>query len=125
MAKSEPGKYRIVQAAMHYNKVTWRDANLPFNPDEFAELFAGQQISTLINIFSKYDQCTLAEDCRDFTTFMTPLGLLRVTIIPMGGTNSVGQFVRIVMVMFIGMLDIMQSFLDDFGIRGPKDYYDD
>ena len=56
---------------------------------------------------------------------MTPLGLLRVIIIPMGGTNSVGQFVRIIIIIFMGMLDIMQPFLDNFNIRGPKDHYDD
>ena len=103
----------------------WRDANLPPNLDEFAELFTGQQISTLVNIFLRYNQCTLAEDCRDFITFMTPLGLLRATIIPMGGTNSIGQFVKIIMTIFVGMLDIMQPFLDDFSIWGPKDRYDD
>ena len=45
-----------------------------------------------------------------------PLGLLRAIIIPMGGTNSIEQFVRIMMAIFIGIFNIVQFFLDDFNI---------
>ena len=75
-------------------------------------------------MFSRYNQCTLAENYKDLTAFMTPLRLLQAIIIPQGGTNSVGQFVRIVIIIFIGILDIVQPFLDDFGIKGFKDHYD-
>ena len=55
MAKLEPGKYHIIQIIIYYNKVMRRDANLFFNLDKFAELFIGQQINTLINIFLEYN----------------------------------------------------------------------
>ena len=58
-------------------------------------------------MFLRYNQCTLAEDYQDFITFMTPLGLLKTIIIPISGTNSIGQFVRIIIIIFIGILNIM------------------
>ena len=63
MAKLESRKYHIIQAAIYYNKITWRNTNLPSNLNKFIELFVGQQINILINIFLEYDQYTLAKDC--------------------------------------------------------------
>ena len=54
-----------------------------------------------------------------------PLGLLRAIIIPMGGTNFIKQFMRIIIIIFIDILNIMQPFLDDFNIQRFKNYYDD
>ena len=94
--KKAKGTYRLINAAMEINKRTVRDANLPPSADKFSEEFAGCQVASLIDFFSGYDQVELDVESRDLTGFQTPLGLLRMTTLPQGATNSVEQFVRIV-----------------------------
>jgi hypothetical protein len=126
LVKKKSGKYRMVNAAMNINKVTVRDANLPPSVDEFSEEFAGMQMTSLINFFSGYDQIELDSRCRDLTAFMTPLGLLRQTTLPQGATNSVAQFVRIVVKILADLiLTVCQPFLDDIGVKGPYSRYQD
>ena len=75
--------------AVELNRVIVRDANLPPSADEFLEKFAGCAILSLIDFFSSYDQVELDEESRDLPGFMTPLGLMRMTTLPQGATNSV------------------------------------
>jgi hypothetical protein len=53
---------------------------------------------------------------------MTPLGLLRQTTLPQGATNSVAQFVRIVVKILADLIPtVCQPFVDDLGVKGPSD----
>jgi Reverse transcriptase (RNA-dependent DNA polymerase) len=124
LVKKKNGKYRLVNAAMEYNKCTIRDANLPPSVDEFSEEFAGCKLTSLIDFFSGYDQVPLNERSRDLTAFHTPLRLLRQTTLPQGATNSVAQFVRIVTKILEDLIphDCM-PFLDDVGVKGPTTTY--
>ncbi len=55
---------------------------------------------------------------------MTPLGLMRMTTLPQGATNSVAQFVQIVLKFLAPYLcDQAKSILDDVGVKGPKTKY--
>jgi hypothetical protein len=47
--------YRIVLNALRANKVTIRDVNLPPSADEFLEHFARCVITSLVDLFSRYD----------------------------------------------------------------------
>jgi hypothetical protein len=79
---------------------------------------------SLLDFFSGYDQVELHEDSRDITAFYTPLGLVRQCTLPMGTTNLVAEFVRV-------MTKICQDhiphrcmpYLDDVCIKGPKNDY--
>jgi hypothetical protein len=86
--------------------VTLRDTNLPLSVDEFFEEFAGCNCASLIDLLSGYDQLTLDA---------TSPGLLRVTTPRQGATNSVAQFVRVVVTMM--------PFLDGIGVKGPYTDY--
>ena len=122
--KKKPGDYRIVNAAMGYNRVTIRDANLPPSSDDFAEEFAGMHILSLVDWFSGYDQVELDVGSRDLTAFMTPIGLMRCTTLPQGATNSVAQFVRIAnKILNHHIPERARSFVDDIGVKGPKTDY--
>ncbi|KAJ6110929.1 hypothetical protein N7486_003164 [Penicillium sp. IBT 16267x] len=124
--KKAAGQYRIVIAAMKLNSVTIRDANMPPNADEFAEDFAGMQICSMVDLFSGYDQISLAEECRDMPAIMTPMGLFRMVTILQGGANSVAQCQRVVQFVLADIYGkAVQAFLDDFGIKGPKTTYND
>ena len=118
------GKYRLINAAIGYNRVTVRDANLLPAVDEFSEEFAGCTIASLIDFFSGYDQVELAPESRDLTAFWTPLGLLRQTTLLQGRTNSVAQFVRIITKILAEHIPtICILFLDDIRVKGPKTIY--
>jgi hypothetical protein len=124
VAKKMAGTYRLINAAMKMNSVTLRDSNLPPSVDEFSEEFAGCYISSLIDFFSGYDQLTLDVRSRDMTAFQTPLGLLRMTTPPMGATNSVAQFVRVIMTILQDLWPaVAMPFVDDVGIKGPYTDY--
>ncbi len=100
--------------------------NLPPLVNEFLEEFARYAIASLIDFFSRYNQLVLVLEYRDITAFMTPLRLLQMTTLPQGATNSVAQFVRVVMRILNDLfLIVAMPFLDDIGVKGPYTTYDD
>ena len=99
-----------------------RDANLPPNPDEFSEEFAGCEVVSLINFFSGYDQVELHESSRPLTAFFTPShGLVQQCTLPMGTTNSVAEFVRVVTKILQDLIPhVCMPYIDDIAVKGPK-----
>ena len=83
-------------------------------------------MALMIDFFSRYDQIELDAKSRDLTGFQTPIGLLRMTTLPQGATNSVAQFVRIVTKILEDLIpEDCLPFLDDIGVKGPLSTYDD
>lgn len=75
-------------------------------------------MALLIDIFSEYDQLELVKGSRDLIAFMTPLGLMKMTILPQSATNSVSQLVRIVtQILAAHLRDRAQQFLDHLGVQ--------
>ena len=65
-------------------------------------------------------------ESRDLTAFMMALGLLRVTRLPQGWTNSIAVFLRVIgKVHWRQIPHYVRPFIDDCGIKGPKDRYGD
>ena len=87
---------RLINSAQRINAVSIWDASLPLGADEFSERFAGYLLILLFDLYSGYDQWTLAPESRDITAFHTPLGLMRMTTLPQGYTNAVQAFDRVV-----------------------------
>ena len=124
--KHVKGSYRLINDVQPLNKVTIRDSGLPPAVDEFSEDFAGYPISSAIDYYSGYYQIPLDMESRDMTAFMTELGLLRITRLPQGWTNSVSVFVRVICkVHWRQIPHQVRPFVDDCGIKGPKDRYGD
>ena len=124
VGKKEKGKYRLINAALNMNKVTIQDANLPPSVDEFLEDFTGCANASLVDFFLGYNQVKLAAMFRDLTAFMMLLGLLRMTRLPMGATNLVAQFVRIVTKILQDHIpEVARQFVDNVGVKGPKTTY--
>ena len=86
------GKLRIVYNLQELNSITIRDAGLPPILDSFVEPFAGHQCYTVFDMCSGFDARKLHPDSRDLTAISTPLGLLRLTCLPQGFTNSPAEF---------------------------------
>ena len=99
---------------------------MPPAVDEFSEEFAGFPITSSIDYFSSFHEISLAKVSRDLTAFLTALGLVRLTRMPQGWTNSVAVFQRIMgKVHFRQIPHEAQPFLDDVALKGPKSRYND
>ena len=81
-------QYQLRNSAQKINAVSIRDASIPPAVGEFSERFAGYPVVSLVDLFSRYNECTLNPASRDITAFHTPLGLMRMTTLPMGYTNA-------------------------------------
>ncbi|KAK4698134.1 hypothetical protein P7C70_g8103, partial [Phenoliferia sp. Uapishka_3] len=119
-------KYRIVHDLQPLNAVTIRDAGLPPIMEDFVEGFTGRSCSGLMDILGGFDQRELADESRDLTTFQTPLGPVRLTRLPQGGTTSVAEFQRIMVhILAEEIPQYAGVFVNDVGIKGPESTYND
>ena len=126
VAKKTHGDYRLINDVQQLNKVTIRDAGMPPGVDEFSEEFAGYPILTVVDFYSGYSQISLDRGSRDMTAFITNAGLVRVTWLPTGWTNSVAVFMRIILKVLWELIPTYaRPFVDDVALRGPKDRYGD
>ena len=120
------GKLRIVHDLQPLNKVTIRDAGLPPKVDEFVEDFAARKCYTAFDLFWGFDARKVHPTSRDMTSFQTPLGLLRITSLPMGFTNSPAEFQKcMAFILQDEIPTVANIFIDDLPIKGPKDDYVD
>ncbi|CAL3966159.1 unnamed protein product [Diplocarpon coronariae] len=79
---------------------------------------------SLIDFFSGYDQFILDVKSRDMTAIQTPLGLLRMTRLPQGATNSIAQFVRVIYKILVDCIpNIALPYIDDVGVKGSRSFY--
>ena len=93
--KKQTGSYRFINDVQPLNKVTIRDSGMPPSVDEFSEDFAGYPIVTSVDYYSGYYQIPLDLHSRDYTAFLSDLGLVRMTRLPQGWCNSVSTFQRV------------------------------
>src|SRR5205085_4465577 len=114
--------YRLINSAQRINAVTIRDASLPSAVEEFSEKFARYPVVSLVDLFSGYDQCTLDPISRDITAFHKPLGLMRMTTLPVGYTNAVQVFDRVMRkVLYKHILQgRYEPFIDDVAAKPPS-----
>ena len=120
------GDHIIVHDLQPLNKVTIRDAGLPPKVDEFVEDFAARKCYTVFDLFWGFDARKVHPTSRDMTSFQTPLGLLRITSLPMGFTNSPAEFQKcMAFILQDEIPTVANIFIDDLPIRGPKEDYTD
>ena len=120
------GSLRIVHDLQPLNKVSIRDAGQIPVLDEFVESYGGRQCYTVFDLFWGFDARIVDPSSRDMTTFQTPLGLLRLTSLPMGYTNSPAEFQRCMeWILQEEIPDPANIFIDDLPIKGPRTQYPD
>ncbi len=79
----------------------------------------------MLELFVSYDHQTLAKSSRDLTSFQTPLGALRCTVLPQGATNAVAVFHSdVTFILEPEILTVAKPFVDDTAIRGPASRYE-
>jgi hypothetical protein len=104
----------------------WVEEQLGQSEKEFVEEFSGRICYGLAGIHGGYDQFELAEEHRDLTAFQTPIGLKRLTRLPQGATNSVAAYQQAMLyVMVEEVPENMNIFIDDNGIKGPRNAHNE
>ena len=115
---------RIVHSLEPLNAVTIQHSGVTPHTEQIAEQFAGRACAGILDLYVGYDERALDESSRDYTTFQTPFGSLRLVTLPMGWTNSVPIFHDDV--TFILQAEIPHTtipYIDDVPIRGPATRY--
>jgi hypothetical protein len=92
--------------------------------DDFVEGFTGHKCYTVFELYWGFDARRMEPESRDMTTFMTPLGLLRITSMPTGYTNSPAEFQKcMVFILRDKIPHVGNIFIDDLPIKGPASAY--
>jgi hypothetical protein len=118
------GTLRMIHDLQPLNKVSIRDAGLLPIVDDFVEPFAARQCYTVFDLFWGFDARIVHPQSRDLTAFYTPLGLLRLTCLPMGYTNSPAEFQKcMTFVLQDEIPETANIFIDDLPIKGPATQY--
>jgi hypothetical protein len=85
-----------------------------------------EQCYTVFDLFWGFDARRVHPDSRDLTAFSTPLGLLRLTSMPMGYTNSPAEFQNCMTFILRDEIPAVANiFIDDLPIKGPATTYPD
>ena len=123
--RKKNGSLRIVHNLQPLNAVTIRNAAVPPFVDQFVEGMAACSCYSMLDLFVGYDHRVLDVSSRDLTTFQTPLGAHRCTVLPMGSTNAVAIFHGDVTFLLEPEIPtVAKPFLDDIAIRGPASRYE-
>ena len=124
VVKKDGKSLRIVQSLEPLNKVTIQHSGVPPYTEHLAEHFAGRACGSMMDLYVGYDERALAPSSRDFTTFQSPFGALRLTTLPMGWTNSVPIFHDdVTYILNPEIPEVTQPYIDDVPVRGPPSRY--
>ena len=83
---------RIIHSLEPLNAVTIAHSGVPPHTEQITEQFARHACGGILDLYVGYDERALDERSRDYTTFQTPFGAMRLVTLPMGWTNSVPIF---------------------------------
>jgi hypothetical protein len=118
------GAVCIVHDLQQLNSITIKDAATMPYVELFAEQCAGRAIYSMMDLFVGFDHRALAEESRDITTFQTPLGTFRLTVLPQGCSDSPAVFQNDVAFILQEETEIAPNFQDDVNVLGPPTRYE-
>ncbi len=126
VVKKDGKSIRLVHALEPLNAVTIAHSGVPPGTDELASHFAGRACGACLDLYSGYDHRDIAEGSRDYTTFQTPFGALRLVKLPQGWTNSVPIFHDdVTFILRDEIPHVTIPYIDDIPVRGPGTRYQD
>jgi hypothetical protein len=126
VVKKDGKSIRLVHSLEPLNAVTIAHSGVPPATEELANHFAGRACGGCLDLYSGYDHRDIAEGSRDFTTFQTLFGALRIVKLPQGWTNSVPIFHDdVTYILREEIPHVTIPYIDDIPIRGPGTRYQD
>ncbi|GBE78906.1 Retrovirus-related Pol polyprotein from transposon 412 [Sparassis crispa] len=118
------GSVRIVHDLQPLNRVSIQDSAAPPYVEHFAKQCAGCSIYTMMDLFVGFDHCTLDPSSRNFTTFQSLVGTLRLTVLPQGWTGLPPIFQGDVVWILQDEVEVAPNFQDDINVLGKKTRYE-
>jgi hypothetical protein len=86
---------------------------------------AARACYSMLDLFVGYDHRVLDILSCDLTTFQTPLGAYRCTVLPQGSTNAIAIFHgNVTFLLEPEIPHVAKPFLDDTAIKGPASRYE-
>jgi hypothetical protein len=124
VVKKDGKSLRIVHSLEPLNAVTIQHSGVMPFPDHIAEQFAARSCVGLLDLYVGYDERLLSPSSRDFTTFQTPYGAMRLVTLPMGWCNSVPIFHDdVTFILQPEVPHITVPYIDDVPVKGPASRY--
>ena len=124
VVKKDGSSLCLVHSLKLLNVVTIQHSGVSLFTDLLAEQFAGHICGAMLNLYVGYDEHTLAETLRDYTTFQSPYGMLHLTMLLMGWTNSVLVFHKdVTYILQVEIPNTTVPFIDNVPIKGPASDY--
>jgi len=79
----------------------------------------------MLDLFVGYNHQTLDTSSHDMSSFQTPQGAFRCTVLPQGATNTVAIFHSdVTFILELRILHVAKPFVDDTAIHGPASCYE-
>jgi len=123
LVKKPDGSYRVRVNFKDLNKITVFDPEPMMSPDDIFPKLTGSQFYSTFDFCKVYSAIPMAEESKDFTTFVTSKRLMRFKVMPFGMVNSGSTYNRMVRKLLEGAQDI-ESYVDDvFGHTKDWDIY--
>jgi hypothetical protein len=74
----------------------------------------------MLDLFVRYDHCTLDVASRDLTTIQSPISAVRLTCLPQGWTNTGAIFHKdVTFILQDKIPNVAWPFMDNCSIKGP------
>ena len=120
-------KLHIVHDLQPLNKVSIKEFSILPNMDELVNQYLGGKCFTVLDLYLGFDARKMDEASCDMTAFYTPLGMLHITSLPTGFTNSPSEFQECMVFGFKEEIvnQVMNVFIDNALIWGPLTTYPD
>jgi hypothetical protein len=92
VVKKDGKSLHLVHSLKPLNQGTIKHSSIMPFTNQISKHFVGCVCGSMLNLYIRYDKCTLSETLHNLTTFQSPFGMLHLVTLPMGWTNSVPIF---------------------------------
>ena len=119
LVNKKDGSWRLCIYYRKLNSVTKKDAHPLPRVEDIFDTLAKSKFFTTLNLAMGYNQVELHFDDREKTAFSTPIGLFQFTVMPFGLATAPATFMRLMTIVFSGMLySTCLAYSDDIIIFG-------
>ena len=114
LVRKKDGKWRLCIDYRKLNTITKKDAHPLSRIKDIFDTLAGSKFFTILDLMMEYHQVELHPDDLEKSAFSTSFGLFQYTVMPFGLGMAPATFMRLLSVVFSGMLyNTCLAYLDD------------